>query len=234
MTTLIYDPKGKALWTDTHSHSGSLVTNRAISKLAYVYSERTDFLGNTLGHCIVATAGYDTGYHRLIKYLIDLEYPATPDPDRDNYGIILIITRAGGMCHIRSSEMFIHSEDPLVPYTEGSGGGVAQIMLATGASAREALDMCKRLDAYTGGHSDVATFVNGVPTITRIESGKASGYGYPMIEKDLCGYEAAKAAYKSSKDKHKDEHPLYEPPVGYSPNPYGFTWAPPYRKTKQR
>lgn len=140
MTTVVYDPKEKAIYYDSQLTAGNLILDKDFNK-------RFDYQ-----HITLIATGQPDGVSDLINFYITREHRPSPYDtsgilwDRKNKTLVVLSTP-----HTEGEQYLLDSVDPNKPYALGSGSLYAYGAMDAGASGKRAVEIARDRDVNTGG-----------------------------------------------------------------------------------
>ncbi len=166
MTTILYDPKKKTLYSDSQCTVGNIVSSLNSPK---IISLEIDGLGT----CLFAYSGDIRQLPVLTAWLSGKrdrppEFSKDATEDEDQYQAFAL-DRSGTLYNIEYPfPEFYPSPTQNNLYSLGSGGDIVLAAMAANPDPIKAMDVAKQLDIYSGGQTWMGRFVSGEPTIEKV------------------------------------------------------------------
>lgn len=158
MTTIVYDPKERALYADTRISMGGTLVNDNYVKLHLIEYKSVP--------AILALSGHVADIQLFVEHLTNNEFSLSQDwRPRPGYTFSGMLLTADQLYNIDSMYLTPYIIDERDNWTAGSGGKVAAVALECGKTGEEALAIAKKMDLASGGDTYAAKFVDEHPII---------------------------------------------------------------------
>lgn len=156
MTTILYDPAEKAIYSDSQETTNGTVFTLKSKKIKAMKLK-------SYGLCLVAEAGVSTDIDTLQEYLKG----SIKKPDNELDCSLVILSSKGCLMYAYGDCLKV-IKMPNDCYYNGTGGLIAKAVYSTTNCPIKAMKAAIDIDIYSGGNITKAYFYNGMPVFERV------------------------------------------------------------------